>query len=49
MMSLIGTAAQQNLDVIEFLTRLARAPRGGRTAAFRVERLFLRSLFTEMG
>jgi len=26
MMSLIRTAAQQNLDVIEFLTRLARAP-----------------------
>ena len=27
MMSLIRTAAQQNLDVIEFLTRLARDPR----------------------
>jgi len=26
MMSLIRTAAQQNLYVIEFLTRLARAP-----------------------
>jgi hypothetical protein len=50
MLSLIRTAVQQNLDVIEFLTRLARALTPAEVLPlFRVERLFLRSLFIKMG
>ena len=49
MMSLIRTAAQQNLDVIEFLTRLARHPRRRTYRRFSRELLLLRSSFIEMG
>jgi len=49
MMSLIRTAAQQNLDVIESSHASPGTHAGGRTAAFRVERLLLRSSFIEMG
>ena len=49
MMSLIRTAAQQNLDVIEFLTRLARAPTPEDVPPLFARTILLRSSFIEMG